>query len=146
MSTESREELLAFLRLHPPYKDMGAFALDALSSALKPVSIADGGHILTPDDMPPDLYIIETGKVQVRQVGDVTLIDPPLYALEVGQSFPLAATAARRPATRQRRRPRRLRPPGHRPPTPKGRLHPPDHPSPTPKERLRPPAHPPPTP
>jgi CBS domain-containing protein len=48
--------------------------------------------------MPPDLYIIESGKVQVRQVGDVTLIDPPLYDLEAGQSFPLAATAARRPA------------------------------------------------
>ena len=98
MSTESREEILAFLRCHPPFKDMGAFALDALASALKPVTVADGGHILTPDDMPPDLYIISSGTVQVRQVGDVTLIDPPLYNLEVGQSFPLAATAARRPA------------------------------------------------
>jgi CBS domain-containing protein len=77
---------------------MGAFALDALAKSLKPITIADGGFILTPNDMPPDLYIIESGKVQVRQVGDVTLIDPPLYDLEAGQSFPLAATAARRPA------------------------------------------------
>jgi CBS domain-containing protein len=97
-STDTLEALRDFLRCHPPYKDMGAFALDALAKALKPVTIADGGFILTPDDMPPDLYIIETGKVQVRQVGDVTLTDPPLYHLEAGQSFPLAAAAARRPA------------------------------------------------
>ena len=98
MTTETREDLLAFLRRHPPYKDMGAFALDALVAALKPLTVPDGGNILTPSDMPPDLYIIESGQVQVRQVGDVTLIDPPLYDLEAGQSFPLAATAARRPA------------------------------------------------
>jgi CBS domain-containing protein len=98
MTTETREDLLAFLRRHPPYKDMGAFALEALVAALKPVTVADGGHILTPSDMPPDLYIIESGQVQVRQVGDVTLTDPPLYDLDAGQSFPLAATAARRPA------------------------------------------------
>ena len=98
MTTETREDLLAFLRRHPPYKDVGAFALDALVAALKPVTVADGGHILTPSDMPPDLYIIESGQVQVRQVGDVTLTDPPLYDLDAGQSFPLAATAARRPA------------------------------------------------
>lgn len=95
---ETAEALLAFLRRHSPYKDMGTFAVEALVKALKPVTIADGGFILTPDDMPPDLYIIESGKVQARQVGDVTLIDPPLYDLEAGQSFPLAATAARRPA------------------------------------------------
>ena len=98
MSTESREELLAFLRRHPPFQDMGSFALEALAAALKPFTVADGGQILTPNDMPPDLYIIESGQVQVRQVGDVTLTDPPLYGLEAGQSFPLAATAARRPA------------------------------------------------
>ncbi len=98
MTTETREDLLAFLRRHSPYKDMGAFALDALVAALKPVTVPDGGYILTPSDMPPDLYIIESGQVQVRQVGDVTLTDPPLYDLEAGQSFPLAATAARRPA------------------------------------------------
>ena len=98
MSTESREELQSFLRLYPPYKDMGAFALEALVAALKPVTVPDGAFILTPNDMPPDLYIIESGKVQVRQVGDVMLIDPPLYDLDAGQSFPLAATAARRPA------------------------------------------------
>jgi signal-transduction protein with cAMP-binding, CBS, and nucleotidyltransferase domain len=88
MSTESREELLAFLRRHPPYKDMGAFALDALAAALKPVTVADGGQILTPSDMPPDLYIIESGQVQVRQVGDVTLTDPPLYGLGARAELP----------------------------------------------------------
>jgi hypothetical protein len=87
MSTESREELLAFLRRHPPFQDMGSFALEALAAALKPFTVADGGQILTPNDMPPDLYIIESGQVQVRQVGDVTLTDPPLYGLEPGRAF-----------------------------------------------------------
>jgi CBS domain-containing protein len=98
MNAESREPLLAFLRQHAPYKDMGAFALDALVSSLVPVEVAGGHFILTPSDMPPDLFIIESGKVQARLAGDVTLTDQPLYDLLPGQSFPLAAVAARRPA------------------------------------------------
>lgn len=97
-SIDTREHKLAFLRQHAPFMDMGAFALEALAAAIHPVTVLDGGVILTPDNMPPDLYIIESGKVQVRQVGDVQLIDPPLYDLGPGQAFPLAATAARRPA------------------------------------------------
>jgi CBS domain-containing protein len=77
---------------------MGAFALDALVSSLVPVEVAGGHFILTPSDMPPDLFIIESGKVQARLAGDVTLTDQPLYDLLPGQSFPLAAVAARRPA------------------------------------------------
>jgi CBS domain-containing protein len=98
MNAESREPLLAFLRQYAPYKDMGAFALDALVSSLVPVEVAGGHFILTPSDMPPDLFIIESGKVQARLAGDVTLTDQPLYDLLPGQSFPLAAVAARRPA------------------------------------------------
>jgi len=98
MSSESREELLAFLRKHPPFKDMGAFALDALAASLTPVTVAGGGFILTPNDMPPDLFIIQSGKVQARLVGDVNLTGKPLYELDPGQSFPLAAVAAKRPA------------------------------------------------
>ena len=98
MSSESREELLAFLRKHLPFKDMGAFALDALAASLTPVTVAGGGFILTPNDMPPDLFIIQSGKVQARLVGDVNLTGKPLYELDPGQSFPLAAVAAKRPA------------------------------------------------
>ncbi len=98
MSSESREELLAFLRQHPPFRDMGAFALEALAASLVPVTVAGGEFILTPNDMAPDLFIIQSGKVQARLVGDVNLTDKPLYELEPGQSFPLAAVAAKRPA------------------------------------------------
>ena len=98
MLAESRTELLAFLRQHAPFKDMGAFALDALASSLSPVAVPGGGLILTPRDMPPDLFIIESGRVQARQAGDVNLTDRPLYELLPGQSFPLAAVAARRSA------------------------------------------------
>lgn len=98
MTVESREELLAFLRKHAPFKDMGAFALDELAESLTPVTVADGGFILTPSDRAPDLFIIESGKVQARQVGDVNLTNKPLYELEPGQCFPLAAVAAKRPA------------------------------------------------
>jgi CBS domain-containing protein len=98
MASESREELLGFLRKHPPFRDMGAFALDALVASLVPLTVPDGGFILTPGDVPPDLFIIRSGKVQARLAGDVNLTDQPLYELEPGQSFPLAAVAARRPA------------------------------------------------
>ncbi|MDZ4255769.1 MAG: DUF294 nucleotidyltransferase-like domain-containing protein [Sulfuritalea sp.] len=98
MAAESRAELLAFLRRHAPFKDMGAFALDVLASSLSPVTVSGGGPILTPRDMPPDLYIIQTGRVQARLAGDVNLSDSPLYELLPGQSFPLAAVAAKRPA------------------------------------------------
>ncbi len=98
MASESREELLAFLRKHVPFKDMGAFALDALAVSLTPVAVVSGSFILTPGDVPPDLFIIHSGKVQARLAGDVNLTDQPLYDLEPGQSFPLAAVAAKRPA------------------------------------------------
>ncbi|MCX7167159.1 MAG: DUF294 nucleotidyltransferase-like domain-containing protein [Rhodocyclales bacterium] len=98
MTYESREDLLAFLRKHPPFKDMGAFALTALAASLTPVAVAGGEFILTPTDMPPDLFIIDSGKVQARLAGDINLTDKPLYDLEPGQSFPLAAVAAKRPA------------------------------------------------
>jgi CBS domain-containing protein len=98
MASESREELLAFLRRHPPFKDMGGFALDALAASLTPVAVANGSFILTPSDMPPDLFIIQSGRVQSRLAVDINLTDQPLYELEPGQSFPLAAVAAKRPA------------------------------------------------
>lgn len=98
MASESRKKLLAFLRKHEPYRDMGAFALEFLVASLTPLDVAGGSFILEPTDMPPDLFIIESGKVQARLAGDVNLTDLPLYELEPGQSFPLAAVAAKRPA------------------------------------------------
>ncbi|MDP2822346.1 MAG: DUF294 nucleotidyltransferase-like domain-containing protein [Sulfuritalea sp.] len=98
MTAESRAELLAFLRQHSPFKEMGAFALDALADNLTPVAVAGGGLILTPSEVPPDLFILQSGKVQARLAGDVNLSDQPLYDLLPGQSFPLAAVAAKRPA------------------------------------------------
>ena len=98
MDSESREELLAFLRRHTPFKDMGAFALDGLAQSLTPVAVARGELILTPSEVPPDLFIIQSGRVQARLAGDINLTDEPLYELEPGQSFPLAAVAAKRPA------------------------------------------------
>lgn len=97
-TTESREEILAFLRRHPPFRDMGAFALNALAAKLTPLDIASGQFILTPGEVPPDLFIIASGRVQARLAGDVSLLDQPLYELEPGQAFPLAAVAAKRPS------------------------------------------------
>ena len=95
---ESCEELLAFLRQHEPFRDMGAFALNALAGKLTPLDVASGQFILTPGEVPPDLFIIAAGRVQARQAGDVSLLDQPLYELEPGQAFPLAAVAAKRPS------------------------------------------------
>ena len=98
MASESRDELFVFLRGHPPFKDMGALALTELVASLTSVAVSSGSFILTPSDMPPDLFIIQAGKVQARLAGDINLTDRPLYDLEPGQSFPLAAVVAKRPA------------------------------------------------
>ena len=78
MASESREELLAFLRRHPPFRDMGALAIDELAASLTPVAVAGGGFILTPSELPPDLFIIQSGKVQARLAVDITLTEKPL--------------------------------------------------------------------
>lgn len=98
MAAESREELLAFLRLHQPFRDMGAFAMDGLAANLTAVTVPPGGAILTPGDVPPDLFIIQSGRVEARLAGEVDLTAQPLYELGPGQIFPLAAVAAKRPA------------------------------------------------
>ncbi|OHC63269.1 MAG: nucleotidyltransferase [Rhodocyclales bacterium GWA2_65_19] len=96
MASDSREELLAFLRRHAPFKDMGALALAELAACLTPVAAAGGSSLLGPNDVPPDLFIVQSGKVQARLAGDVKLTDQPLYELESGQCFPVAAVAAKR--------------------------------------------------
>lgn len=98
MGADSGRELPAFLRSHSPFKDFDAPALDALVATLTPVTFAGGSIVLTPGTLVPDLFIIQSGRVQVRQAGYVNLTDKPLYDLGPGQMFPLAAVAARRPA------------------------------------------------
>ena len=57
MASESRKKLLAFLRKHVPYRDMGAFAMESLAASLTPLDVAGGNFILEPTDMPPDLFL-----------------------------------------------------------------------------------------
>ncbi len=97
MASDPREKLQAFLRRHAPFRDMGALALNELAARLKFVAAASGSNILTPRDM-PDLFIIQSGKVQVRLEVDTHLTDKPLDELEPGTMFSLTAVAAQRHA------------------------------------------------
>jgi CBS domain-containing protein len=97
MVSESGEELLTFLRGHLPFKDMGALALAELAASLTPLAAPSGSIIVTPGATPPDLFIIQSGKIQARLAGEIAVTDRVLYELEPGQNFPLAAVAARRP-------------------------------------------------
>ncbi len=89
---------LPFLRTHAPFNGMGALALDFLASRLERLSVAAGAVVLAPTDLPPSLYIIDSGSVEARQAGDTAMMDKPLQTLEAGQCFPLGAVAAQRPA------------------------------------------------
>lgn len=94
MSSDPRD----FLRLHAPFDGMGALALDFLASRLTRLTMSPGQVVVSPAESLPSLYIIETGRVESRQAGDVSMSDRPLQTLEPGQCFPLAAVAARRAA------------------------------------------------
>jgi CBS domain-containing protein len=44
-------------------------------------------------------YLIESGKVQARQAGEVTVTEYSILSLGAGESFPIGAVTAGRPST-----------------------------------------------
>lgn len=89
-----------FLTRHLPFQRMEARALDYLAERAAAVFYPKGAEIIGPGDgVARHFYIIEQGKVQSLQVGDVAVTGHSVLALGVGECFPIGAVTAQRPST-----------------------------------------------
>ena len=90
----------AFLRNHAPFNKMQPDALQRFAEKAKIVFYAAGSEILGPDSGKVRyFYLIESGKVQARQAGEVTVTEYSVLSLSAGESFPIGAVTAGRPST-----------------------------------------------
>jgi len=90
----------AFLRNHAPFNKMQADALQHFADKAKIVFYAAGSEIVGPDSgQVRYFYLIESGKVQARQAGEVTVTEYSILSLGAGESFPIGAVTAGRPST-----------------------------------------------
>ncbi|PKO38358.1 MAG: nucleotidyltransferase [Betaproteobacteria bacterium HGW-Betaproteobacteria-4] len=90
----------AFLRNHAPFNKMQPDALQLFADKAKIVFYAAGSEIVGPDSGKVRyFYLIESGKVQARQAGEVTVTEYSILSLGAGESFPIGAVTAGRPST-----------------------------------------------
>jgi len=91
---------LAFLRNHAPFDKMKADALQRFAEKAQIVFYPAGSEIVGPDSGNVRyFYLIESGKVQARQAGEVTVTEYSILSLGAGESFPIGAVTAGRPST-----------------------------------------------
>ena len=91
---------LAFLSQHAPFNKMQAAALQHFADKAKIVFYPAGNEIIGPDaGNVRYFYLIESGKVQARQAGEVTVTEYSILSLGVGEGFPIGAVTAGRPST-----------------------------------------------
>ena len=90
----------AFLKLHAPFNKMSAEALQYFAEHAQLNFYAAGSEIVGPDaGNVRFFYLIESGKVQARQAGEVTVTEYSILSLGAGESFPIGAVTAGRPST-----------------------------------------------
>ena len=90
----------AFLRNHAPFNKMQPDALQYFAEKAQIVFYAAGSEIVGPDSGKVRyFYLIESGKVQARQAGEVTVTEYSILSLGAGESFPIGAVTAGRPST-----------------------------------------------
>lgn len=90
----------SFLKLHAPFNKMKAEALQLFADKSKLMFHAAGSELLGPDSGNVRyFYLIESGKVQARQAGEVTVTEYSILSLGPGESFPIGAVTAGRPST-----------------------------------------------
>jgi CBS domain-containing protein len=106
--TERRQEgkrqvagaTIAFLKKHAPFNKMTAAALLDFANKAELAFYAAGSEIIGPDaGNVRYFYLIESGKVQARQAGEVTVTEYSILSLSAGESFPIGAVTAGRPST-----------------------------------------------
>ena len=91
---------LAFLKNHAPFDKMGAEALQLFADKAQLAFHPAGSEIVGPDaGNVRFFYLIESGKVQARQAGEVTVTEYSILSLGAGESFPIGAVTAGRPST-----------------------------------------------
>ncbi|MDY0012175.1 MAG: DUF294 nucleotidyltransferase-like domain-containing protein [Rhodocyclaceae bacterium] len=91
-----------FLKRFSPFNRMEAEALDFLAKHLRLAFHPRDSLILTPEmGAPRHFFIIQRGQVQAHQVGQVTVTEYSSLTLGPGESFPIGAITAARPATNQ---------------------------------------------
>jgi CBS domain-containing protein len=91
---------ISFLKKHAPFNKMGEAALQQFAGKAQIVFYPAGSTILAPDSGNVRFfYLIETGKVQARQAGEVTVTEYSILSLGAGESFPIGAVTAGRPST-----------------------------------------------
>lgn len=90
----------AFLRNHAPFSKMQPAALQLFAEKAQIAFYAAGTLIISPDSGKVRFfYLIESGKVQARQAGEVTVTEYSILSLGPGESFPIGAVTAGRPST-----------------------------------------------
>jgi len=91
---------LAFLKNHAPFSKMGSAALQLFADQAQLAFYPAGSEIVGPDaGNVRFFYLIESGKVQARQAGEVTVTEYSILSLQAGESFPIGAVTAGRPST-----------------------------------------------
>jgi CBS domain-containing protein len=91
---------LAFLRNHAPFNKMAADALQVFAEKAQLAFHPAGSEIVGPDSgRVRYFYLIESGKVQARQAGEVTVTEYSILSLGAGECFPIGAVTAGRPST-----------------------------------------------
>lgn len=91
---------LAFLSKHAPFNTMKPEALQFFAERAHIAFYAAGSKIVGPDSGKVRyFYLIESGKVQARQAGEVTVTEYSLLSVGPGESFPIGAVTAGRPST-----------------------------------------------
>ena len=91
---------LAFLKNHAPFNKMKADALQHFAEKAQIAFYPAGSEIIGPDaGNVRYFYLIESGKVQARQAGEVTVTEYSILSLGAGESFPIGAVTAGRPST-----------------------------------------------
>ncbi|MBS1129321.1 MAG: putative Cyclic nucleotide-binding:CBS:Protein of unknown function nucleotidyltransferase [Proteobacteria bacterium] len=91
---------LAFLRNHAPFNKMQPDALQRFAEKAQIAFYPAGSQIIGPDSGDVRFfYLIESGKVQARQAGEVTVTEYSILSLGAGESFPIGAVTAGRPST-----------------------------------------------
>ena len=91
---------LVFLKKHTPFNKMTADALQSFADKAQLVFYAAGSEIVGPDAGNVRFFrVIESGKVQARQAGEVTMTEYSILSLGPGDCFPIGAVTAGRPST-----------------------------------------------
>ena len=91
---------VAFLRNHAPFNKMQPDALQRFAEEAQIAFYPAGSEIIGPDaGNVRYFYLIESGKVQARQAGEVTVTEYSILSLGAGEGFPIGAVTAGRPST-----------------------------------------------